>query len=82
MINRPNAGYNANQASAFFEGNRAMTPLGRGADPDEVAGAVIFLLGPDSRFITAADLAVDGGMIGAGIYSQIGRQVGTIKDPD
>lgn len=80
MINRPNGGYGLDQARAFFEGNRSLTPLARGADPDEVAGAVIFLLGPDSRFVTATDLAVDGGMIGGGIYSHIGRSVGTVQD--
>ena len=80
MINRPNAGYNIDQARAFFEGNRSMTPLARGADPDEVAGAVVFLLGPDSRFMTATDLVVDGGMIGGGIYSYIGRSVGTVQE--
>ena len=79
MINRPNGGYNLDQARSFFEGNRAMTPLARGADPDEVAGAVVFLLGPDSRFMTAADVVVDGGMIGGGIYCHIGRSVGTLK---
>ncbi|WP_046867082.1 SDR family NAD(P)-dependent oxidoreductase [Microvirga massiliensis] len=80
MINRPNGGYNLDQARAFFEGNRSMTPLARGADPDEVAGAVVFLLGPDSRFMTATDLVVDGGMIGGGIYCHIGRSVGTVQE--
>ncbi|MGO4736448.1 SDR family NAD(P)-dependent oxidoreductase [Bosea sp. 2KB_26] len=79
MINQPNGGYDAQRATAFFEGNRMMTPLARGADPDEIAGAVMFLLGPDSRFITGTDLAVDGGMIGAGIYTKIGRDVGTVQ---
>ena len=80
MTNRPNGGYDAQRAKAFFEGNKMMTPLGRGADPDEIAGAVMFLLGPDSRFITGADIAVDGGMIGAGIYTKIGRIVGSVRD--
>ena len=79
MINRPNGGYDLERARSFFEGNRAMTPLDRGADPDEVAGAVVFLLGPDSRFITATDLVVDGGMIGGGIYCHIGRGVGALR---
>jgi len=36
------------------------------------------LLGPNASFITATDLVVDGGMIGGGIYSFIGRKTGTI----
>ncbi|MGO4103844.1 SDR family NAD(P)-dependent oxidoreductase [Leifsonia sp. YAF41] len=73
-----NAVYDATQAAAFYEGNREMTPLGRGAAPEEIADAAVFLLGPNASFITATDLVVDGGMIGGGIYSFIGRKTGTI----
>jgi NAD(P)-dependent dehydrogenase (short-subunit alcohol dehydrogenase family) len=38
-------------------------PLGRAGDPDEVAGAVSFLVGPDAGYITGALLVVDGGML-------------------
>jgi NAD(P)-dependent dehydrogenase (short-subunit alcohol dehydrogenase family) len=37
-------------------------PLGRGGHPGELDGAVMFLLGHDSRFITGQVLGVDGGM--------------------
>lgn len=37
-------------------------PLGRYADPAEVAGAVSFLAGPDGAYITGALLPVDGGL--------------------
>lgn len=37
------------------------TPLGRLAEPDEIAGPVLFLLGEAATFVTGVDLLVDGG---------------------
>lgn len=36
-------------------------PLGRLGRPEEIAGAVVFLASPDASYVTAVDLAVDGG---------------------
>jgi 3-oxoacyl-[acyl-carrier protein] reductase len=38
------------------------TPLGRFGTPEDVAGAVAFLVGPDAAFITGQTLTVDGGL--------------------
>jgi NAD(P)-dependent dehydrogenase (short-subunit alcohol dehydrogenase family) len=39
----------------------ARQPLGRIAAPEEVAGAVAWLLGPDATFATGSELVLDGG---------------------
>jgi NAD(P)-dependent dehydrogenase (short-subunit alcohol dehydrogenase family) len=41
----------------------ARTPLGRWAQPDDIAGAAVFLCSPAARFITGAMVPVDGGYI-------------------
>ncbi|MBP6018918.1 MAG: SDR family oxidoreductase [Burkholderiaceae bacterium] len=78
MILQPNAQHDAEKAKLFYEGNRDATLLSRGADPDEIAAAVMFLLGPEASFITGADLPVDGGMLGGGIYWRIGKATGNL----
>ncbi len=40
-------------------------PLGRFAEPEEIAAAVAFLASDDSSFVTASSFLVDGGITGA-----------------
>jgi 3-oxoacyl-[acyl-carrier protein] reductase len=47
--------------SEFADEQKKATALGRYGKPEEVAGAVAFLAGPDASYITGATLVVDGG---------------------
>ncbi|MCA0177453.1 MAG: SDR family oxidoreductase [Proteobacteria bacterium] len=49
------------QAQAHIDAVRAMVPLGRFGDGDEVAAMVAFLASDEARFVTASEYAVDGG---------------------
>ena len=50
--------YNLESAEAFA----AQQPLGRLIEPEEVAAVIAFLASPQSRAVTGADYAVDGGL--------------------
>lgn len=46
-----------------MEGYKADTPLGRNAEPRDIAGPVGFLLSDAASFVTGVDLLVDGGFV-------------------
>lgn len=46
---------------ALIDGAKALTPLGRIGQPEEMARAVVFLASDDASFITGAALNADGG---------------------
>lgn len=47
----------------FADIQRSMNALGRFGRPEEVAGAISFLVGPDATFVTGTSLRVDGGFM-------------------
>ena len=48
--------------AAAMELFTARMPLGRAAEPSEVASVIAFLLGPDAGFVNGVNLPVDGGI--------------------
>ncbi|MBI4500135.1 MAG: SDR family oxidoreductase [Gemmatimonadetes bacterium] len=49
------------QDPAFLEGYTARIPVGRMASPEEYDGAMVFLCADASRYMTGANLVIDGG---------------------
>ena len=60
MLHR-NEGMSAEAVEALRGQMIAAVPMKRMGEAEEVAAAVLFLASDDARFITAADLYVDGG---------------------
>jgi NAD(P)-dependent dehydrogenase (short-subunit alcohol dehydrogenase family) len=55
------AGVYANQEPAFLEPYTKKVPLGRMAEPEDYDGPVVFLMSDAARYMTGANVVVDGG---------------------
>ena len=54
-------GMNEEQHKAFVAMSEAATPLGRLANPDEIAAAALFLASDESSYVNGSELYADGG---------------------
>jgi glucose 1-dehydrogenase len=54
-----------------------LVPLGRVATPEDIADVIVFLLGPDARYVNGHDLVVDAGVAG----NFLGRLPGIAQIP-
>ncbi len=57
-------------------------PMQHRAAPEQIAEVVAFLLGPQASYVTGADIAVDGGITGGGIYWPVGVATGALQARD
>ena len=53
---------NPHQRRSLAQAERA-TPLGRAAQPEEMAGAIVFMALPASSYVSGQCLCVDGGLL-------------------
>jgi NAD(P)-dependent dehydrogenase (short-subunit alcohol dehydrogenase family) len=60
-VNSVTPGLVQTEADTYAHGVERTVPMGRLATPGDVAAACLMLCSPDARFITGADLYVDGG---------------------
>lgn len=57
----------ASAPETFYRANLDVTPLTRGGQPEEVAQLMVFLMSDESRFISGADIPIDGGQVAGGV---------------
>ena len=57
----------ASAPAEFLEANLQVTPLARGGRPEEVAELMVFLMSDASRFISGAEITIDGGQVAGGL---------------
>lgn len=55
------AGPDAAQQQGLLDYLASRIPMGRVGEPDEIAGAALFLASDDASFVNGAELFVDGG---------------------
>ena len=53
----------ASYENQFIETLKSMHPIGRIADPEEIANAVVWLLSDRASFVLGHTLLVDGGVV-------------------
>jgi 3alpha(or 20beta)-hydroxysteroid dehydrogenase len=66
----------ANAPASFLAANLEVTPLGRGGGPEEVAELMVFLMSDESRFISGAEITIDGGQVAGGLSKFMADAIG------
>lgn len=67
----------ATESMAVIEAELAkIVPVGRAGSSEDIASAVVYLASDESRYVTAQDLAVDGGLIAGYTMDEMMRKFG------
>lgn len=64
--------------TALVAALQTIIPMQQMASADQIAQVMFFLLGPQSSYVTGADIAVDGGVTSGGTYWPVGRAIGAL----
>ena len=64
--------------TALVAALQTIIPMQYMAAPEQIAAVMFFLLGPQSSYVTGADIAVDGGITSGGTYWPLGRSIGAL----
>lgn len=59
----PPAGTNNNAMEKARAASEAATPVGHAGTPEDIAAGVVYLASDDARFVTGAELVIDGGVM-------------------
>ncbi len=62
----------------LYNALQSIIPMQHKAAPEQIADVLMFLLEPNSSYITGADIAVDGGVTSGGIYWLVAQAVGAL----
>lgn len=65
-----------NRNAPHLQGLLNLTPLGRAAEPSEVASVVCFLASEDAAMVTGEEILIDGGFTNGGSYWRAGTDAG------
>ncbi|NBS74796.1 MAG: SDR family oxidoreductase [Betaproteobacteria bacterium] len=63
---------------ALVKALEKIVPMQAMAQPEQIAQVMFFLLSQQANYITGADIPVDGGVTGGGIFWPVGREIGAL----
>jgi NAD(P)-dependent dehydrogenase (short-subunit alcohol dehydrogenase family) len=69
-VNCVSPGWINSRVETLSEADHAQHPAGRVGTPEDIAALVAWLVGPESGFVTGAELIIDGGMTRKMIYAE------------